>query len=224
MCGRFAVFTEREDLARLFEVDAIRTDPLPARYNVAPTLEVYAVVEALDRERRLGALTWGLVPPWAKEPRPGPINARAETLTERRHFRDAFVRRRCVIPADGFYEWVTDPATGARLPSFIHREDGTPLAFAGLWSTWRPKGGGDPVSTCAIVTTESAPPVAALHDRMPVMLDADTWDLWLGPDQRDVGRLTALLAPTVPEGLTTRRVGTLVNNVRNEGPELTAPV
>lgn len=223
MCGRFAVFTEREDLARLFEVDAIRTDPLPARYNIAPTLEVYAIVEAPDRERRLGALTWGLVPPWAKEPRPGPINARAETIAEKPAFRDAFVNRRCVIPADGFYEWVTDPATGDRLPSFIHREDRTPLAFAGLWSTWRPKGGGEPLSTCTIVTTEAAPPVAALHDRMPVMLDHDVWDLWLDPGRRDVAQLSELLAPAVPAGLTTRRVATLVNDVRNEGPELAAP-
>ncbi|MGH3442454.1 MAG: SOS response-associated peptidase [Nitriliruptorales bacterium] len=224
MCGRFAVFTEQEELARLFEVDAIRTEPLPARYNVAPTLEVYAVVETADRERRLGALTWGLVPPWAKEPRPGPINARAETVTEKPAFRDAFVQRRCIIPADGFYEWITDPATGGRLPSFIHREDGHPLAFAGLWSRWRPKGGRDPLNTCTIMTTEAAPPVAALHDRMPVMLDSDAWDLWLDPGQRDVGRLTELVAPVVPKGLTTRRVPTLVNDVRNEGPELAAPL
>lgn len=225
MCGRFTVFTPPGQLARLFEVDDVRTGALPPRYNVAPTQEVYAVAQSSDGERRLGTLTWGLIPHWAEEPRPGPINARAETIASKPMFRGAFERHRCIIPADGFYEWCEDPATGAKIPSYISRADGRPLALAGLWSSWRGSDEPDvqPVRTCVIVTTAATGPIEEIHERMPVMLPRDGWDRWLDPNEDDDGWLRSLLAPRLPEELAVREVSTRVNNARNEGPDLIDP-
>lgn len=225
MCGRFVVFSEPGDLAKLFEVDQIRTEEIPPRYNIAPTQEVYSVAQTSDGERRLGTLRWGLVPHWAKEPRSGPINARAETVAEKPMFRTAFSRSRCIIPADGFYEWREDPTSGKKIPHFIHREDGHPLAFAGLWSAWRPKDDpdADPLNTCVIITTAAQDWVKEIHDRMPVSLPQDAWDRWLDPTVDDEEGLQELLEPRLPETLTYREVSTRVNNARNEGPELLEP-
>lgn len=225
MCGRFAVFSSPGDLARLFDVDEIATDPLPERYNVAPTLEVYAIIQHRT-ERRLGTLRWGLVPHWVKDAKTGPINARAETLDEKPSFRDAFARRRCLIPADGFYEWRTDPATEVKTPYFIRRRDGRPMAFAGLWEAWRPSDdpGAAPLYTCAIVTTAADGFLEDLHPRMPVVLDADERSEWLDEDTSDTGRLRHLLAPHGADALEAHPVAPIVNDVRNEGPELISPL
>jgi putative SOS response-associated peptidase YedK len=225
MCGRFTLFSEPGDLAALFAVDAIRTDQLPPRYNVAPSQEVYAVAESREGERRLGTLRWGFVPHWADTPRSGPINARAETLHRKSMFRDAFSRRRCLIPADGFYEWREDPRTGAKIPFYIRREDEVPLAFAGLWSVWRPDGGeDDALRTCAIVTTDAQGPLRDIHPRMPLILPPDVWDVWLDPHVDDEEKLRPVLTPWLPDTVESLEVSKRVNNARNEGEELIAPV
>lgn len=217
-------FSSPDELARLFDVDVVATDPLPARYNVAPSLEIYAIIER-DGQRRLGTLRWGLVPHWSSTPKAGPINARAETLDEKPSFRDAFARRRCVIPADGFYEWRTDPATGVKTPYFIRRRDGAPMTFAGLWESWRPADGAseDVRYTCAIVTTGADGFLTDLHPRMPVVLDADGRAMWLDEDTVDTGRLRHLLAPHGAGDLEAHPVDATVNDVRNDGPELITP-
>lgn len=222
------VFSSPGDLARLFHVDEVApdvaTEPLPARYNVAPTLEVYAIVEHRG-QRRLGTLRWGLVPHWSKEPKAGPINARSETLHEKPSFRDAFARRRCLIPADGFYEWRTDPATEVKTPYFIRRRDGRPLTFAGLWEAWRPPD--DPQTgalyTCAIVTTSADGFLQDLHPRMPVVLEGDERGDWLDPGRTDVNGLQHLLVPHGADDLEAYAVAPTVNDVRNDGPELIRP-
>lgn len=221
MCGRFAVFSTPGDLARLFDVDEVATDPLPERYNVAPTLDVYAIIEHAG-ERRLGTLRWGLVPGWSSDPRPGPINARAETLDEKPSFREAFSRRRCLVPADGFYEWCTDPTTGVKTPYFIRRRDGAPMTFAGLWESWRPEDDrdGEALYTCAIVTTAADGFLEDLHPRMPVVLDGDERSEWLDEDVRHTADLQHLLQPHGAEAFEAYAVEPMVNDVRNDGPEL----
>jgi putative SOS response-associated peptidase YedK len=224
MCGRFTLFSQPGDLARLFEVDAVRAEELPPRYNVSPTQEVYAVAEHPEGERRLGTLVWGLVPHWAEDPRPGPINARAETLRSKPMFRDAFARRRCIIPADGFYEWREDPRTGAKVPHYVRRADGEPLALAGLWASWRPKeGDGEPLHTCVIVTTDAAGPLRDVHPRMPAILPREAWDVWLDRYRSDTEELAALLESRLPEGVEMYAVSTRVNNAGNEGADLIEP-
>ena len=219
MCGRFAVFSAPGDLARLFDVDEVATDPLPDRYNVAPTLEVYAVIEH-GGSRRLGTLRWGLVPHWSRTGKSGPINARAETIDEKPSFRDAFARRRCVIPADGFYEWRTDPATGVKTPYYIHRRDGRPMAFAGLWESWRSTDDGDALYTCTIVTTAADGFLVDLHPRMPVVLDGDEVAEWLYVEREDTDGLGHLLEPHGADALDAHAVSTDVNDVRNDDPRL----
>jgi putative SOS response-associated peptidase YedK len=219
MCGRFTLFTEPGDLARLFAVDEIRTEPLPPRYNIAPSQEAYAVAQRAEGGRRLGTLRWGFVPHWAKEPKSGPINARAESVASKPMFRDAFRRRRCIIPADGFYEWREDPRTGKKVPFYVQRSDGVPLAFAGLWSTWHPPDDGEPLRTCTIVTTDAAEALSEIHERMPVMLPHDAWDIWLDPEADDLERLEGLLRPRLADEVEVYEVSTRVNNARNSGSE-----
>ena len=155
MCGRYVSVSTPERLAEHFEVDEVRTENLGERYNVAPTLDVYSVIEH-DDERRLGTLRWGFVPFWSDGPKkgPSPINARIEGIHEKGMFKDAFARRRCLIPADGFYEWL-DRESGKKQPYYFHHPDDEPLAFAGIWSSWRPEddADGDALYSCAIVTT-----------------------------------------------------------------------
>lgn len=225
MCGRFTLFSEPGDLAKLFEVDQVATGALPPRYNVAPTQEVYAVAQTSDGERRLGTLRWGFVPFWADEPRSGPINARAETLSEKPMFRDAFTRKRCIIPADGFYEWREDPQTGVKVPHYVRRANGEPLAFAGLWSTWHPKDDGEaePLRTCVIVTTDAEDWLREIHPRMPVALPRGSWDGWLDPNEDDPAALDDMLRSVEVNDLEGYEVSTEVNNARNEGAHLIDP-
>jgi putative SOS response-associated peptidase YedK len=221
MCGRYVSSRPLTALSEWFLVDEVRTEPLPASWNVAPTDPVYAVAEHEGR-RVLGTFHWGLVPPGAPDPArgPRPINARAETLSERPLFRDAFARRRCLLPADGFYDWETRP--DRKQPWFISPTDGGILAMAGLWSTWRR--GATVVRTCAIITTSANRIVGPLHDRMPVILPPEHWELWLDRTEDDLALLHSLLVPA-PDGLLRLRpVGTMVNSVRNNGPELTVPL
>ena len=191
MCGRYTLASPTERLAEEFGVDASSIELSP-NYNVAPTQGVAAVLEEAG-QRRLEVLRWGLIPPWADDPGIGSrmINARSETAPGKPSFRRAFRERRCLIPADGFYEW--QRTNGAKQPYYIHMEDGRPFAFAGLWESWS-KGGEGEVRTCTILTTGANALVGEVHDRMPVILAHDAYDVWLDPaSERD--ELTGLLAP-----------------------------
>ncbi len=228
MCGRFAQPRSSEELARLFR--ARPAVDLPGdRFNVAPTDEVAAVVEH-HGERVVDAFRWGLVPFFAKTAKDGArlINARAETVENSPVFRTAFVRYRCIIPADAFYEWrrERDPATGRTLrsePFAVRRSDGDPLALAGLWSSWRDPDTAARLYTCTILTTDPNELVARLHNRMPVVLDPTDWDAWLA-EGTPAEELRSLLRPAPVEPLDAYAVSPAVNNVRNEGPELLAPL
>jgi putative SOS response-associated peptidase YedK len=213
-------------LAERFEVEDVRAPDLGARFNVAPTDEVYAVAEGKDGTRRLGTFKWGLVPFWAKDPKVGNrmINARVETLSSK--IKRTLERRRCLIPADGFYEWQERPAGQRKQPFFIHRRDGQPLAFAGLWEVWHDPDApdADPLRTCSIITTDANQVVARTHDRMPVMLTPDAWKAWLDVSQHDIDALEGLLVAATPESLEVYPVSTDVNSVKNDGAHLVEPL
>jgi putative SOS response-associated peptidase YedK len=180
-------------------------------------------------ERQLRIVRWGLVPYWAKDPAIGSrmINARAETVSEKPAYRRAFSRRRCLLPADGFYEWqqIVEDGRKRKQPYFIHRADGGPLAFAGLYELWHDKSMPDDSDdawlwTATIITTTATDEVGQIHDRMPMVIDPASWQDWLDPDNNDVPGLRQLLVPAVAGRLTSYPVSTAVNNVRNNGPEL----
>lgn len=225
MCGRYISATPPADLAAELGVTEVRADDLGARYNVAPTDPVYAVATGSDGQRRLGTFRWGLVPSWSRDAAGGArmINARAETLADKPAFRRALERRRCLVPADGFYEWLR--AGGERLPFHLRRNDGGILCFAGLWEVWRPPGDDDAalLRTCTIITTGANAALAPIHDRMPVILPPETWDTWLDRSVTAPADVLPLLRPAPDDLLERTPVSKLVNNVRNDGPELLAP-
>ncbi len=227
MCGRFLSLSNLDDLATHLAVDEVATEPLPRRYNVAPSMEIYAAISHEGR-RRLGSLRWGFVPPWAKSLRGGrqPINARVETVATSRMFAQSFAHRRCLIPADGFYEWRDATDTGPKQPFHLADPDGEPLVFAGIWTSWRDREDADapPVFSTAIVTTEAKGAMADLHHRMPVMLPRQLWDEWAGADADDAPHLLDAVAALGPPELRATAISTRVNNVRNDGPELLAAV
>jgi putative SOS response-associated peptidase YedK len=220
MCGRYTLAAPDPAQLRVRFPIGERLE-IRRRFNVAPGDDVLAIVRERDAERPSGALLrWGLVPHWAHDPREiavKTINARAETVAQRPAYRDAFERRRCLIVADGFFEW------SAGTPHWITREDGEPFAFAGLWASWRPPDQRDvePLRTCSIVTTAAAGPVRELHDRMPVILDAGDEPLWLDP-ATPAGELHALLARTEPH-LRLRPVSRAVNDARHDAPDCLDP-
>ena len=224
MCGRFVAATDPGGLVRFFTIDERKTDDLPPSYNVAPTDAVYAVA-ASDSRRYLVSFRWGLVPHWAESPKKAAtmINARVETAASKPAFRDALRRRRCIIPADGFYEWTTD-ASGRKVPHFIRPEAGGILAFAGLWETWRDaaEATAPPLRTCTILTRAAEGPVTALHDRMPLALPPDAWSTWLDRST-DAAEVTALLHAEAP-ALTHSVVSPRVNSVGNNDAQLLEPV
>jgi putative SOS response-associated peptidase YedK len=219
MCGRFTQRISSEEFGRIFGAEDLAE--LPAdRFNVAPTDPVVAVVQR-DTRRALVAYHWGLVPHWASDLKMGSrlFNARAETVATTAAFRIAFRTKRCLIPANGFYEWLRD-SDGKRLPHYVTRADGGALAFAGLWSSWRPPAGGEVLRTCTIITTTPNEIVARLHDRMPVILGPEHWGLWLDPAMREPGPLLRILRPSPADELEVYPVAPLVNSVRNNGPQL----
>ena len=223
MCGRYVAAKPPSELAAELGIDDVRATDLGARYNVAPTDEVYAVAVGSDGERRLGTFRWGLVPSWSKDASGAArmINARAETVAEKPAFRQALRKRRCLIPADGFYEWLR---TGKeRQPFWFHRADGGTICFAGLWEVWRAKDDpdGELLRTCTIITTGPNAVMRPIHDRMPVVLPPEAWDRWLDKGVADVADL---LAPAPDDLLVRTKVSTKVNSVRNDGPELLEPV
>jgi putative SOS response-associated peptidase YedK len=230
MCGRYASFLPPELIARLFGTK----NPLPnlkPTWNMAPTMDAPVVRRHPETgERHLDALTWGFVPTFTKTLKEArrPVNARAETISSSGMFRHAFVKRRCIVPAAAFYEWQAGPAgqtpagktPGGKTPYAIARADGDPLAFAGIWEGWRSPDG-NILRTFAIVTTTANPEMAVLHERMPVILEAGDWPVWLGEDP---GAPETLLRPS-PEGvLRLWQVDRRVGNVRNDDPDLLAPI
>jgi putative SOS response-associated peptidase YedK len=214
-------------LAEYFAVEEVRAEPPGPSWNVAPTDPVPSVL--VRRERRLlGWLRWGLVPSWAKDARGAArsINARSESLASKPAFRSAFARRRCLLPADGFYEWQR-LADGTRQPWLFRRADGAPLAMAGLWEVWRDPSvaehEGELLRTCAVVTTGANTLMAPIHDRMPVLLEARDWAAWLDPATEDLEGLAALLVPADPRVLDCYPVTPRVNSVRENDAGLLEP-
>jgi putative SOS response-associated peptidase YedK len=258
MCGRYASARRRIELLEEFGVQADEDgEELRPDYNVAPTKKIYAVMTrrpaglagastegngsggngkaaASDPApvRQLRTVRWGLVPSWAKDPSIGSrmINARAETVASKPAYRRAFAKRRCLLPADGYYEWYKpgEDAKAAKQPYFIHRADGAPLAFAGLYEFWRDQSQPDDhpdawLVTATIITTSAPDELGVIHERMPMVIGPGQWAEWLDPDLQDPAQLAHLLAPAVSSGLITTRVSTKVNSVRNNGPELIEP-
>jgi putative SOS response-associated peptidase YedK len=262
MCGRYASARKRIELLEEFRIERDRvSEPLDPDYNVAPTKRVYAVVtrdsrpsEPTGRQargaaeaapapdagpaavaRELRVVRWGLVPFWAKDPKIGSrlINARAETVDSKPAFRHAFKRNRCLLPADGYYEWQLPDGSsedkpagkGAKQPYFITSGDGGPLAFAGLYELWRDSALPDDherawLWTATIITTSAPDDLGKIHDRMPMVIDPRRWSDWLDPANDDPADLLALLAPAASGGLISYPVSTAVNSVRNNGPQL----
>jgi putative SOS response-associated peptidase YedK len=256
MCGRFVSARKRLELLEEFAVerDRVGEDRAPD-YNVAPTKRIYAVLEHAERAeapaesgeaasggdkpaRELRLLRWGLVPSWAKDPSGSArmINARAETVAVKPAFRSAFARRRCLIPADGYYEWqvATDKATDKKVkqPFFIYPADGGVLSFAGIYELWR-DGSVPPdhedawLWTASIITTDAPDEIGKIHDRTPLMIARESWEDWLDPANKDKELLMAMMLPATSSsagGLTSRPVSTVVNSVRNNGPDLIEPL
>jgi len=221
MCGRFSQQRPASELAEIFAAEPLADEPGP-RFNIAPTDDALVVVQREER-RAITAYRWGLIPHWAGSAKVGSrmFNARAETLTASPAFRDAFGRKRCLVPVDGFYEWKR--VGSGRQPFLIARRDGQPLALAGLWSGWRDAVADRVVRTFTIVTAGPNAQVAELHDRMPVIVPEDAWSRWLDPHLDDPAELQGLLRPNEDVELRLQPVRRLVNDVRNDGPELIEP-
>ncbi|MBA8795595.1 putative SOS response-associated peptidase YedK [Friedmanniella endophytica] len=241
MCGRYASSANTDDLVEEFDIDEILGTLPGPDYNVAPTVAVPAVLERVSRDtgetrRRLSPLTWGLVPSWAKDRGVGArmINARVETIAEKPAFKKACGARRCLLPADGYYEWYETERRNARgkpvkQPFFIRRADGGRLAMAGLYEIWR-----DPTKdrdddtawlrTCTVITTRATDAVGHIHDRMPMVLTPETWDAWLDPHRTDPAAARELLTVIQPTALEVHAVSTEVNSVQNNHPGLVEPI
>lgn len=227
MCGRMTQQTSPDEVARIFDAEVRDTDddPFAPSWNVAPTDPVTVVLQREDG-RSVERHRWGLVPSWAKSVKEGArhINARAETVADNSTFRTSFQKRRCIIPADGFYEW---QRTGEKRkqPWFLGPHDeGALLAMAGLWSVWKDPATGLWVLSASVITTDANDDVARLHDRMPVLLPRDAWATWLDPEEHDAALLGALLVPAPDGVLEMHPVSRRVNDVREDGPDLIAPV
>lgn len=216
MCGRFAQRTSPKTLAKQFKVSEVPS--VEARYNIAPTQNILAVQETPDG-REMKWLKWGLVPSWAKDASMGArlINARSETVTEKPAFRNAFKRRRCLIPADGFYEW--QRTADKKQPYFFQLKEEQLFGFAGLWDSWKGEDG-SVIESCTILTTEANEVLAPVHNRMPVILHQDDYDLWLDEDERKQELLKDLLQPYPASEMISYPVSTLVNSTRNKGADL----
>lgn len=220
MCGRFAYFVPREQLKQHYGLASVA--PPPERYNIAPSQDILGIRQAESGEREAAVLKWGLVPHWAKDPTIGNrmINARGETVAEKPAFRQAFKRRRCIIPASGFYEW--GPSRAGKWPYYISPANAEPLSFAGLWERWRDSDG-EPLESCTIITIAANASLARVHQRMPVCLAQSSFAEWLNRDTSSDACLE-LLAPLPDAALEIRPVGKAVNNPRNDLPALVEPV
>ncbi|HVT30321.1 MAG TPA: SOS response-associated peptidase [Lacipirellulaceae bacterium] len=231
MCGRFTLRTPATVLIEHFDLDVRGDRQMPlfeARYNIAPTQDILVVrADPIDGLRRADMMRWGLIPSWSKDAKgvsgPPMINARAETLASKPMFRSAMRHRRCLVPADGFYEWQQTTGGGHRKkqPYFIHRPDHEPFAFAGLWEIWKQPTGqssSEPlmIESCTIVTTEANAALRELHERMPVILAPSDYGNWLDPAEEDSAHLQYLLSPCPHDELVADPVGDRVNRVAND--------
>jgi putative SOS response-associated peptidase YedK len=228
VCGRYVSVSSPTLLAERLHVDDVRIDDVEPNYNVTPRTEVPIVAETKEHRRVLDRVRWGLVPSWAKDLKAGDrlINARSEGLATKPAYRRAFERRRCLIPADGFYEWRALTGRKQKQPYFIARADREPMAFAGLYEVWRDRADPDAewIRSCAIVTTDANEALAPIHDRMPVVLPEPAWAEWLDPENHDTKKLARLLVPAPGSEFVFFPVSTLVNKPDNQGPELLEPV
>ncbi len=216
MCGRFSLWLELTDLIKAFP-DFVFPEGITPRYNIAPTQSVAVVTN--NPEKNVEYYRWGLVPFWAKDPGIGSrmINARSETVAEKPAFRAAFRRRRCLILADGFYEWQKNAGSRTKTPMYIRLATGKPFAFAGLWEFWQPDT--TPLLTCTILTTEPNALMAPIHNRMPVILPEDKYDFWLTADESEKRPLLSCLQSYPAGDMVAYPVSSYVNNPRNDSPE-----
>lgn len=226
MCGRFLLSSDPARLTARFEVASQAPELPPARWNIAPTQPILAVVDTPDG-RRLGPLAWGFVPPWTTELRGArrPINARSETVASSRMFAASMDRRRCLIPADGFYEWQARE-DGPKQPFHLAAADGEPLAFAGIWTRWQDPEDPDAPAliSAAILTTQARGELTRIHHRVPVILPPTLWDGWLDRTPGQAERLAQAAAALGSPALIATPISTRVNHVANDGPELLEPV
>lgn len=220
MCGRFALVATGEEVAEHYQLAEVPF--VVPRYNVAPTQPVAAVRLNGAGEREFTFFQWGLIPSWSKDPAMGSkmINARAETAGEKPAFRAAFKRRRCLLPATGFFEWRAE--NGSKQPMYIHAADGGLFSLAGLWEIWQSADGGL-LETCTILTTTPNELMEPIHNRMPVILDQPDYSMWLAPDT-PIDQLHHLLRPFATERLETRAVSMAVNKPQNDSPDVIAPL
>ena len=221
MCGRFSQSLAGDAIAEAFQLAEV-PDWQP-RYNIAPTQTIPAIVATAKGDRHFKPFRWGLIPSWSKDPAIGAkmINARSETVAEKPSFRSAFKQHRCLILANGFYEWCKQ--SGKKQPFYFRLSDGSPFAFAGLWERWQAPEG-DVLETCTILTTEANPLVAQVHERMPVILPTDCYEQWLDPAFQQSEPLQALLRPYDAERMSTYPVSLSVNSPWNDAPECTVPI
>lgn len=226
MCGRFTLTADPDSIRQAFALGKAAGTALAEhapRYNIAPSQPVAAVLAAADGARQLEYFQWGLIPAWAKDPKIGykMINARAETVAEKPSFRTALKKRRCLILADGFYEWRRDGQT--KTPIYIQMKTGEAFAFAGLYEFWKPPESDKFVKSCAIITTTPNSLMEKIHDRMPVILKPQAFDAWLAPGEQPAEKLAALLKPYAATQMKATRVSTLVNNARVDSPDCIRP-
>lgn len=221
MCGRYTLTVDASVLATLFGLEPLFD--IEPRYNIAPSQPVPIVRSTVEGDREWALARWGLVPSWAKDAKIGNklINARAETAFEKPSFRSACKHRRCLLPADGFYEWVKGP--NGRQPHHIRFADRRPFSFAGLWESWTPPDG-EPVESCTILTTRPNDLIAGIHDRMPVILPPDRYNDWIGRGPLSPDAAEAILLPHPSIGMETVAVSRLVNSPKNEDPRCLEPV
>jgi putative SOS response-associated peptidase YedK len=223
MCGRFVGFRSLQELKKTFPIDRADCD-VTENYNVAPSQEVLAIIK-YEKESRLEKLHWGLVPFWAKDISIGTrmINARAETIETKPSFRNAFKKGRCLIPADGFYEW--KGPKGQKQPMFITLPESKPFAFAGLWETWHKKDDPNMIyKSCTIITTEASDSVREIHPRMPAILKPEMYELWLDPLNQNVNELKHILQTGIVTELVSHAVSKNVNSVKNNEPSNIIPL
>ncbi len=235
MCGRFVSTSSPDRIASYFGAE-VAAESLGENFNVAPTKDIYAVVQGADGTARVQAFHWGLIPSWAKDRKIGNrmINARSETLAEKPSFRGLFKKKRCIIPMDGFYEWKPGHEDGPlnakgkplKQPLFIQRLDGEPLAVAGLWTAWKDPADADSrfLHSATVVTTSANEFMEPVHNRMPVLVPKSQWAAWLDPSNDDVASLSEMFTARNDGLLTMHEVSTDVNNARNSGPQLINPL
>ena len=223
MCGRFTLAADTTTLTETFPgFEALEGHP--ARYNIAPTQDIAVIPNT--GEKKIEFFHWGLIPSWAKDPKIGNrmINARSETLAEKPSFRAAYKRRRCLILADGYYEWKKEPESRLKTPVYIRMESGKPFALAGLWERWHPSESDAPLHSCTIITCPPNPLLAKIHHRMPVILPPEAYDQWLNPLEQPPNNLNALLTSYPDEEMEAYAVSRFVNQPKNDSPECISPV